>query len=66
MVDAGEQETEALDEIHKNSVHVLVVDDDRIMRMMIEERVAELGHKTSAAANGKDAYDLLIKEKRQY
>lgn len=64
--DDRKQETEALDYEAQSQIkrlRVLVVDDDRIMRMMMEERVQELDHETLSAVNGKDAYDLLLKEK---
>lgn len=47
----------------QSGAHVLVVDDDRVMRMMMEDRVSELGHKVTTAVNGKQAYDLLLQEK---
>lgn len=61
--DVEQDNAEVLDVQIMANTHVLVVDDDRIMRMMIEGKVQDLGYKTSVAVNGKEAYDILLKEK---
>ena len=45
---------------------VLVVDDDRIMRTVIESRIADLGHRVETAVNGKEAIDVLNKDKSAF
>ncbi|ODS23640.1 hypothetical protein AB835_07975 [Candidatus Endobugula sertula] len=38
----------------------LIVDDDRAMLMILQERVESLGHKTLIASNGQEAWDLIV------
>ena len=42
---------------------ILVIDDDEIMRCLIEEPPRDAGHQVSVAANGLDGMRLLSKER---
>jgi CheY-like chemotaxis protein len=42
---------------------VLIADDDRLVRAMLSDLLAELGHAVVAAENGKDAVDLCARER---
>lgn len=62
---ATEQENQD-DEIEQNpsaQKHVLVVDDDRVLRMMIQGQVEAIGHRVTTAINGIEALNTLQKEK---
>jgi CheY-like chemotaxis protein len=41
---------------------VLIADDDRLVRTMLSDLLAELGHEVVAAANGAEAVDLGARE----
>jgi CheY-like chemotaxis protein len=44
-------------------VKVLIADDDRLVRTMLADLLAELGHAVVAAENGVDAVDLCARER---
>jgi CheY-like chemotaxis protein len=41
---------------------VLIADDDRLIRSMLTDLLAELGHQVVAAENGAEAIDLCVRE----
>jgi CheY-like chemotaxis protein len=41
---------------------VLIADDDRLVRTMVSDLLAELGHAVVAASNGAEAVDLAARE----
>jgi CheY-like chemotaxis protein len=41
---------------------VLIADDDRLIRSMLADLLAELGHDVVAAENGAEALDLCVRE----
>jgi CheY-like chemotaxis protein len=41
---------------------VLIADDDRLVRSMLADLLAELGHHVVAAENGAEALDLCVRE----
>lgn len=43
----------------KTNNHILLVEDDRTMRMMLESKIEHMGYQVSTALNGKDAWDQL-------
>ncbi len=43
---------------------ILVVDDDRILRMMLLSMVGALGYAVLEASNGKEAIDILLEQKK--
>ncbi len=43
-------------------VKVLIADDDRLVRTMVSDLLADLGHAVVAAANGAEAVDLAARE----
>jgi len=42
-----------------NQAHVLVVDDSRVSRNVLSQRLNKLGHKVSMAENGRQALDMM-------
>lgn len=51
---------------NENKIRVLVVDDDRIMRTIIQGRIEDLGHEVGVAVNGKEAVDILRGSRGEY
>lgn len=45
------------------SLRILLVEDDVLIRLSTADMLGNLGHEVLEAANGKDALDLLVKEK---
>jgi CheY-like chemotaxis protein len=43
-------------------VKVLIADDDRLVRTMVSDLLADLGHAVVVASNGADAVDLAARE----
>ncbi len=41
---------------------VLIADDDRLVRTMVSDLLAELGHAVVAASNGAEAVELAVRE----
>ena len=60
-----EQEVAHQEEAKKRTC-VLVVDDDRIMRTIIQGQIEELGHEVDTAVNGKEAIKVLNENKSAY
>ncbi len=50
----------------ENRIRVLVVDDDRIMRLIIQERIEGLGYSVETAVNGKDAMEKLTVDQDEF
>jgi DNA-binding response OmpR family regulator len=44
---------------------VLIADDDRTIRTLLADMLADLGHEVVAASNGLEAVDLTVREKPQ-
>ncbi|MDH5723644.1 MAG: response regulator [Alphaproteobacteria bacterium] len=53
-------------EQNKDQMHVLAVDDDRIMRMVTQEYIEALGHSVEVAVNGKEAMDMMNRDKAAF
>lgn len=47
-------------------VRVLVVDDDRIMRTIIQRQIEDLDHDVDTAVNGKEAMEILNRDKAAF
>ena len=60
-----EQEIAHKQEI-ENQTRVLVVDDDRIIRVIIQKRIEGLGYIVETAVNGKDAIEKLTMDDRGF
>ena len=64
---AAEQFPSSLQKIDgKSAISVLVVDDDRIMRTIIQGRIEDLGHVVDTAVNGKEAINKLNEDKKAF
>ncbi len=49
--------------IESKSIHILVVDDDDAIRFLLKDMLTDEGYKITTAADGKEAINLLQKEK---
>jgi len=47
----------------EKAVRTLAVDDDKTMRMILQSQLENLGHKVITACNGKEAWEILQKDK---
>lgn len=47
-------------------MRVLIVDDDRVMRMIVQRQIDDLGHETETAINGRKAMDILNADKSKF
>jgi len=50
--------------LEENRIRTLAVDDDKTMRMILQSQLENLGHEVLTACDGKEAWEILQKEKR--